>query len=65
MANAYLAEIHDYISRQIEVGLKYRGEAKNRGDEKRIAFLDGNLFELRLMREFLSEHFNLSTQKYY
>ena len=65
MANAFLVEIHDYISRQIETSLKYREEAQVRGDEKRLAFIDGHLLELRLMRRFLSERFNLTTQKYY
>lgn len=65
MANAFLVEIHDYISRQIEASLKYREEAQDQGDEKRLAYIDGHLVELRLVREFLSEHFNLATQKYY
>lgn len=65
MANQFLVEIHDYISRQIEASLKYREQARDQGDAKRQAFIDGHLSELRLMREFLSEHFNLATQKYY
>ena len=65
MANAFLVEIHDYISRQIEANLKYREEARDRRDEKRLAFIDGHLVELRLMRQFLSERFDLATQKYF
>jgi hypothetical protein len=65
MANAFLVEIHDYISRQIETSLKYREEARDRRDEKRLAFIDGHLIELRLMRQFLSERFDLTTQKYF
>jgi hypothetical protein len=65
MANQFLVEIHDYITQQMEACLKYREEAWARGDEKRLAFIDGHLLELRLMREFLSERFNLTTQKYY
>lgn len=65
MANQFLVEIHDYITQQMESCLKYREEARSRGDEKRLAFIDGHLLELRLMREFLSERFNLTTQKYY
>jgi hypothetical protein len=65
MANAFLVDIHDFISRQIEQSLKYREEARVRGDEKRLAYIDGHLSELRLMRRFLSEHFNLTTQTYY
>jgi hypothetical protein len=65
MANQFLVEIHDYISRQIEAVLKDSDEARVMADAKRLAFLDGKLFELRLMRSYLSEHFDLSTQKYY
>jgi hypothetical protein len=65
MANAFLVEIHDYISRQIEASLKYREEARDRSDEKRLAFIDGHLLELQLMRQFLSERFDLTTQKYF
>jgi hypothetical protein len=65
MANQFLVEIHDYISRQLEAGLKESGEARNRGDEKRLAFMNGHLSELRLIRTFLSEHFDLTTQMYY
>jgi hypothetical protein len=65
MANQFLVEIHDYISRRIEAGMKERGEAQDQGDKERLAFMDGHLFELRLIREFLSERFNLTTQKYF
>ena len=65
MANQFLVEIHDYISRQMEAGLKERGEARDRNDEKRMAFMDGHLSELRRIRTFLSEHFDLTTQMYY
>jgi hypothetical protein len=65
MANQFLVQIHDYISRQIEVVLKDRGEAREQGNEKRLAFFDGHLAELRLIREFLSDSFDLTTQKYF
>ena len=65
MANQFLVEIHDYITRQIETDLKDKGAAGGQGDEKRLAFIDGHLFELYLIREFLSERFDLTTQKYY
>ena len=65
MANQFLTEIHDHISRRIESDLKNRHHALATGDEKRLAFVDGRLSELRLMRRYLSEHFDLATQKYY
>jgi len=65
MANQFLAEIHEYISRQIETDLKERATARGRGDENRLSFLDGRLSELKLIRTYLSDHFDLNTQKYY
>ncbi len=65
MANQFLVEIHDHISRQIENGDKDRADAQSRQDTDRIAFMDGKLDELRMIRSFLTEHFDLTTQKYY
>ena len=65
MANQFLVEIHDHISRQIEAGNKDRADAQYRQDSDRMAFMDGKLRELRMLRSFLTEHFDLTTQKYY
>ena len=65
MANQFLVEIHDHISRQIEAGGKDRFDAQSRQDSDRMAFMDGKLSELRMIRSFLTEHFDLTTQKYY
>lgn len=65
MANQFLVEIHDYISRQMETGLKGRAAALDRADKDRLYFLDGKLDELQSIRAYLSEHFDLDTQKYY
>lgn len=65
MANQFLVEIHDYVSRQMAADLKESGAARGRGDEKHCTFIEGHLFELRLIREFLSERFDLTTQKYF
>lgn len=65
MANQFLVEIHGYVNRQIEAGLRDRDKSKGRGDEDRLAFIDGKLSELRQIRTFLSDNFDLSTQKYY
>ncbi len=65
MANQFLVEIHNHISRQIEAGGKDLADARSRRDKDRTAFMDGKLGELKRMRRFLTEHFDLSTQKYY
>ena len=65
MANQFLVEIHDHVSRQIDAGARDRADAQSRQDSDRIAFMDGKLDELRKVRRFLTEHFDLTTQKYY
>ena len=65
MANQFLVEIHDHISRQIELGIEDYTEARSRGDDDRAAFLDGKINELKMIRRFLSDRFDLTTQKYY
>jgi hypothetical protein len=65
MANQFLVEIHNHISRIIEADLKDRDNARDRDDENRLFYLDGKLSELRLIRAYLSDHFDLNTQRYY
>lgn len=65
MANQFLVEIHDYISRQIEAGGRDRADAQSRQDEDRTAFMDGKISELKMIRRFLSDHFDLNTQTYF
>lgn len=65
MANQFLVEIHDYISGRIEAGVKDLTHAQLSQDTDREAFMDGKINELKMIRRFLSDHFDLSTQKYY
>lgn len=65
MANQFLVEIHEHISRQIDEGVENHGEAQSREDGDRVAFMDGKISELKMIRRFLSDHFDLTTQRYY
>lgn len=65
VANQFLVEIHNHISQKIESDLKDRDKAQAMSDATRLAFLDGRLSELRLIRTYLSDHFDLDTQTYY
>ena len=65
MANQFLVEIHEYISLQIDAGIKNIADARSRRDQDRMVFMEGKIDELKIIRTFLSDHFNLSTQKYY
>lgn len=65
MANQFLVEIHDHISRLIDAGGRDLADAQSRQDPDRKAFMEGKLSELKLIRRFLTDHFDLTTQKYY
>lgn len=65
MANQILIEIHEYISRQMDDSVKDIAEARSRGDQDRMVFVEGKIDELKTIRSFLSGHFDLSTHKYY
>jgi hypothetical protein len=65
MANQYLIEIHDYLSRQIEAAVEAMHEAATLGDLERQQFNTGKIYELKALRAYISESFDLLTQKYY
>ncbi|MGD8847609.1 MAG: hypothetical protein PVI54_18960 [Desulfobacteraceae bacterium] len=65
MANQYLIEIHDYLSRQIEAAVEAMQEAATLGDLARQQFNTGKIDELKALRAYISESFDLLTQKYY
>lgn len=65
MANQYLVEIHNYLSRHIDAAGKAMQEAASLGDQEGRQFNAGQVHELKALRAYLSEKYDLSTQKYY
>jgi hypothetical protein len=65
LANQYLVEIHDYVTRQIEAASKAMQEAATLGDRKQQRFNAGKIDELKALRAYISKTFDLLTQKYY
>ena len=65
MANQFLIEIHNYLSRNIEAADGSRQAAATLGDRKRLHFNAGKIDELKALRAYISETFDLLTQKYY
>ncbi len=65
MANQFLIEIHDYLSRHIEAAGGAMQEAATLGDRKRQQFNAGKMDELKALRAYISERFDLLTQRYY
>ena len=65
MANQYLVDIHDYITSKINTAQEAKKFAVQKEDPTRISHLDGQLDELNELRQFLKQHYDLATQKYY
>lgn len=65
MANQFLIEIHNYLSRHIDAAGKAMQEAASHGDQARRQFNAGMAHELKALRAYMSEKYDLSTQKYY
>ncbi len=65
MPHAFSVEIHNYLSDKIlmmEETKKKSMEEKNRSCER---YCEGQLLELKTMRKYLTENFDLKTQIYY
>lgn len=65
MANSYLKECHDYLTREISRAEAARNQAAAAGDPLAEAFEEGVIDALSDIRWFLSSHFDLATQRYY
>lgn len=65
MANEYLIEIHNFISKQIDIAKNRQSGAKKAKDKASQRFYDGQLAEWQEMRAYLAEKVDLKTQKYF
>ena len=65
MANEYLIDIHNYISKQIDLAQKSQTEAQEKNDRASQRFYKGQLSEWAWIRAYLAEKVDLKTQKYF
>ena len=65
MSNQFLVKLHNHITFQIENTDREKIQAQSREDNLHSAFLEGKSSELKKIRTFLSQNFDLITQKYY
>ena len=65
MPHAFSVEIHDYLSNKILLLEKNQRKAVQEEDAVLQSYYEGQLLELTSMRHYLTEHFDLKTQKYY
>ncbi len=65
MPHAFSVEIHNYLSNKILLLEKNQRKAIQEEDMVLHSYYEGQLLELTSMRQYLTEHFDLKTQKYY
>ncbi len=65
MAHAFSVEIHDFLSGKISQAEEGKKQAAQDDDEKTWHYFKGQLVELKTLRSYLTENFDLKTQKYY
>ena len=65
MSNAYLVRCHQYITCELDRAEVLKRQAETRGDTLQAAFHAGQIEEFTAIRRYMSEQFNLTTQRYY
>lgn len=65
MANEYLIEIHNFVSKQIDIAKNRQSGAEKAKDKASQRFYDGQLAEWHWIRTYLAEKVDLKTQKYF
>lgn len=65
MANEYLVAIHNYISDKIESAENNKKNAEQQNDMTSLQYWEGQLQELKALRQYLADKIDLKTQTYY
>ena len=65
MTHAYSVDIHNYINNRLTVAEEKRKSAQKEKNFETDQYYEGQIKELLMIREFLSETIDLKTQKYY
>ena len=65
MANDYLVTCHQYISRELKRAETLHQQAESSGNSLQAAFHAGQMEEFKALRQYMTENFNLTTQRYF
>jgi hypothetical protein len=65
MANEYLVAIHHYISDKIAAAENNKKSAELQNDLQLLKYCEGQLEELRAIRQYMAQKIDLKTQKYF
>lgn len=65
MAHIFSVEIHGFLSKKIRLAEEKKKTAKQENNEETRRYFEGQLLELKNLRQYLNENIDLKTQKYY
>jgi hypothetical protein len=65
MPNDYLVACHRYITRELDRAETQRRQSESCGDALQAAYHAGQIEEFYALRRYISDRFNLTTQRYY
>ena len=65
MANEYLVAIHNYVNAKITAAENNKKNAAKQNDLTSLQYWDGQLQELKVLRQYMAQNIDLKTQKYY
>jgi len=65
MPHAFSVEIHDYLSNKIARAREGKKKAVYEKNMAAQSSFEGQLLELESLRHYITENFDLKTQKYY
>jgi len=65
MPHAFSVEIHDYLSNKILKAGEGVKHAVLEKDQRLESYYKGQLLELKIMRQYLTDNIDLKTQKYF
>ncbi len=65
MAHVFSVEIHNYLSDKILLAEQGKKTAEDENNEASRLYYEGQLLELKTLRQYLTDNIDLKTQKYY
>ena len=65
MAHVFSVEIHDYLSEKILQAEQGKKTAEQENEKESRLYYEGQLLELKTLRQYLTDNIDLKTQKYY
>ncbi len=65
MPHAFSVEIQDFLSEKIHLAEDGKKKAKQENNVETCSYFDGQLLELKALRQYLTDNIDLKTQKYF